>query len=219
VSLSFGRVLKATEADRAAPLRGPPPHPLPLGRRVPRVEVDALERARHLLAESERRAAQITERAERQAAALRLEAEARARAEAAATIAGQALALAEQRARSEERQTDRIVEIARLLAERLLGEVLELSPERVASLARQAIAQVRGAAHVTLLAHPEDVPHLQAAVQTWDLELRTLRVVPDPSAARGNLRLETEIGTLEAALGPQLDRLAAKVREELGHAR
>ena len=43
-------------------------------------------------------------------------------------------------------------------------------------------------------------------------------VVVDAKRARGSLRLDTELGSLDADLAPQLDRLAEKLREALRHA-
>jgi flagellar biosynthesis/type III secretory pathway protein FliH len=37
----------------------------------------------------------------------------------------------------------------------------------------------------------------------------------DPARQRGQLRLETDVGVLDADLAPQLDRLVAKLRESL----
>ena len=53
------------------------------------------------------------------------------------------------------------------------------------------------------------LPSLGVAVET-------VRVVPDGSRARGSLRIETDIGVLDADLAPQLDRLALRLRETLG---
>ena len=49
------------------------------------------------------------------------------------------------------------------------------------------------------------------------LSAELTRVVADPRRPLHNLRLETEIGTLDAELAPQLERLALKLRETLGH--
>ena len=54
------------------------------------------------------------------------------------------------------------------------------------------------------------VPSLGVAVES-------VRVVPDGSRARGSLRIETDIGVLDADLAPQLDRLALRLRETLSH--
>jgi flagellar biosynthesis/type III secretory pathway protein FliH len=45
------------------------------------------------------------------------------------------------------------------------------------------------------------------------------QISPDPARPRGSLRFETEIGTLDADVAPQLDRLAERLREALRHER
>jgi hypothetical protein len=42
-------------------------------------------------------------------------------------------------------------------------------------------------------------------------------VLADPERPRNSLRLDTDIGVLDADLAPQLDRLLPKLRESLGH--
>jgi len=157
--------------------------------------------------------------AERAAAELRLRAEAEGRADAAAKIAAHAIALRQNEARADERALNRSVELARLLAERLLGESLRVAPEQVVALAKQALSEARGARRIHLVAHPEDAQILEHSLPALGLDPSTAQVRVDPSRARGNLRIETEIGVLDAELAPQLERLSLKLRESLAHDR
>jgi flagellar biosynthesis/type III secretory pathway protein FliH len=43
------------------------------------------------------------------------------------------------------------------------------------------------------------------------------RIVPDATRTRGSLRFDTDLGTLDADLAPQLDRLAKKLRASIPH--
>ena len=190
---------------------------LPRGRVVRREVLEAAERARTLIATAEARAAALIGDAERATTELRLRVETEARADAAAKIAARALALRHHEARADERALDRCVELARLLAERLLGESLRVAPEQVVALARQALAEARGARRITLVAHPDDAKLLAISLPTLGLDAATAQVREDPARSRGNLRIETEIGILDAELAPQLERLALKLRESLGH--
>lgn len=214
MTLSRGRVVPASELGEAIPVEGGR-RGLPRGRVEPADVVDAADRARGLVAAAEREAAAILDEARREAAQLRLRAEEEGRAEAAAEVAARAVALAEHEARADERELDRSVELARLLAERLLGEQLELDPGRVVALARQALAEARGARNITIVAHPEDVAVLERSMKALGLDPGTCRIQADTSRARGNLRLETDIGVLDAELSPQLERLALKLRQSL----
>jgi flagellar biosynthesis/type III secretory pathway protein FliH len=157
--------------------------------------------------------------AERAAAELRLRAEAEGRADAAAKIAARALALRHHEACADERALGRSVELARLLAERLLGESLRVAPEQVTALAKQALGEARGARRISLVAHPEDARILEQNLLALGLDPSTARVRADAQRTRGNLRIETEIGVLDAELAPQLERLSLKLRESLTHDR
>jgi len=42
-----------------------------------------------------------------------------------------------------------------------------------------------------------------------------VRIVPDATRPRGSLRFETDLGTLDADLAPQLDHLTKKLRAAL----
>jgi flagellar biosynthesis/type III secretory pathway protein FliH len=218
MTLAVGRVIKAeglTQAVRAPLLVEE--KTLPRGQVVRREVLEAALRAQSLLAAAEERAARIVSDAERAAAELRLRAEAEARADGAAKIAARALALRHHEARADERALDRSVELARLLAERLLGESLRVSPELVVALARQALTEARGARRILLVAHPEDAKILEHSLHALGLAAGTAEVRGDAAQSRGNLRIETEIGLLDADLSPQLERLSLKLRESLSH--
>ncbi|HTA92491.1 MAG TPA: FliH/SctL family protein [Polyangiaceae bacterium] len=220
MKLSLGRVVKAEALADAARLDLEiEEKTLPRGQIVRREVLEAAERARRLLADAERRASDIVGDAERAAAELRLQAEAEGRADAAAKVAARALALRHHEARADERTLDRSVELARLLAERLLGESLRVAPEQVIALAKQALAEARGARRISLVAHPDDARILEQSLPSLGLDPATAKVRADATRSRGNLRIETEIGVLDAELAPQLERLALKLRESLRHDR
>lgn len=214
MTLTRGRILPAGGAERVSlPARG---EPVARGRVLRREVFDAQERAREIVRAAEEKADAIVHESERAAAAVRLRAEAEGRADAAARLAAHALALASLEARLTERQLDRVVELARLLAERLVGEALGLDPELVVGRARELLASARGARQAVIVAHPEDATVLERSLPLLGLELDLVRVTRDPRRSRGSLRVETEIGVLDGDLAPQLERLALKLRERLG---
>jgi flagellar assembly protein FliH/type III secretion protein L len=174
------------------------------------------ERQAELIVQSARENARAEmAEARRECASIHLRAEEEARADAVARLAAHALALEVRESKAEERQLDRIVELARLLAERLLGEALELDPTRVQALARQVLISARGARSITIAAHPRDIEALQQLKEEPMLKEASLRVEVDPNRERGSLRLATELGVLDADLAPQLTRLAQRLREIL----
>jgi flagellar biosynthesis/type III secretory pathway protein FliH len=217
--IARGRVLSRDEAAAGTPVRAPQweRRGLAFGRVAPRNVVDASAEASRLVAQARAEATQLLATAERQVADLKLRAEAEARAEAAAKLASHALALASHEAKAEERALDRSVALARLLAERLLGASLAMVPEQVVSLARQALAEARGARRLSIVAHPEDAKLLSGSLASLGVAVETVRLVPDTARARGSLRIETDIGVLDADLAPQLDRLALRLRETLAN--
>jgi flagellar biosynthesis/type III secretory pathway protein FliH len=217
--MSRGRVLPREAATGAEPLprlAGAQPG-LPFGRVAPKALVDASAEAARLLAQARVEARQLVQAAERKAADLKLLAEAEARAEASAKLAAHALSLATHEAKADERALERNVALARLLAERLLGASLAVAPEQVVTLARQALSEARGARRLAIVAHPDDAKLLSEALPSLGIAIETLRVSPDPTRQRGSLRIETDIGVLDADLAPQLDRLALRLRESLLH--
>jgi flagellar biosynthesis/type III secretory pathway protein FliH len=220
MKVGLGRVIKADGLAAAAPVSLEiDEKTLPRGQLVRREVLAAADRARSLLAAAEEQAAKLIDDAERAAAELCLRAETEARADAAARIAARALALRHYEARADERSLDRCVELARLLAERLLGESLRVAPEQVTALARQALSEARGARRITLVAHPEDAKLLEFSLPALGLDAAVVLLRADPTRSRGNLRIETEIGVLDAELAPQLERLSLKLRESLSHER
>ena len=214
-----GRVLTREQAQSAQPVRRRtlPERGLPFGRVVPKALVDASAEATRILARARVEAQALVAAAERRAADLKLLAEAEARAEASAKLAAHALSLATHEAKADERSLERTVSLARLLAERLLGASLAVAPEQVVTLAQQALSEARGARRLSIVAHPEDAQLLSQSLPSLGVAVETVRIVSDGARARGSLRIETDIGVLDADLAPQLDRLALRLRETLSH--
>lgn len=216
MTLGRGRVIKANALGAGTERVTSNATPRwPRGRVASRALVEAAERAQAVVAAAERRASEILAAAEAQAAGVRLRAEEEGRADGAAAVAAQAIALSSREARADERQLDRSVELARLLAERLLGAELALDASRIVALARRALDETRGARQVKIVAHPDDLALLEREASALRLESSATRFEPDAKRARGNLRIETEVGVLDAELGPQLERLALKLREAI----
>jgi flagellar biosynthesis/type III secretory pathway protein FliH len=120
-----------------------------------------------------------------------------------------------QTADAEEAAIDRIVSLSRVLAERLLGTALGLEPETIVRLAHGVLAEARSAARILLYAHPAQVAVLESATAAFDPEGRVHRICADSALGMGDVRLETELGTVEARLDAELDRLARRLRDVL----
>jgi flagellar biosynthesis/type III secretory pathway protein FliH len=209
MTLSMGRIVRAaTGADQAIALRGASP----FGRRVPREVVDASLEAHQRLARADRAAETIVERAQRQADDIALRAEEAGRAEAVAALAAWSARLAAREMDQDAQSADRIVALARLLAERLIGRALELDPSVVSGLAHQVLSEARAARQVRIRVRPEHAEILRDALA--GLEAR-IDLETDESLEPGSLHLLTDAGELDARLGARLDRLAARLRDSL----
>jgi flagellar biosynthesis/type III secretory pathway protein FliH len=207
---------------KRASLEGAEPTTLPkptaaraAGRVVQARVIEAEAEARRILDAADARARALVGAAERAASEVRLRAESEGRADGIASVAARAVALAHTEARAEERQLERTIELARVLAERLLGEALALSPERVTALARQALKEARGARQVKIVAHPADAAILEQSLDELGVEPACVSIGRDENRERGSLQMVTDIGILDAELAPQLARLAIKLREAL----
>ena len=91
---------------------------------------------------------------------------------------------------------------------------LGLCPERILLLAKQCIREGRGSSRLLLYAHPGDAAYLRQQMDQLNPdELVELQIQSDPDLMQGDLRVETDVGTIDARIGTQLANLAAKIRE------
>jgi type III secretion protein L len=103
-----------------------------------------------------------------------------------------------------------LVQLALEVARRVVGAAAERDPDVVVGSATRAIAAARHRASLTLHVNPDDL----AAIGAADSRLaalaggRAIAVVADGAVARGGAVVETEAGSVDARLEPQLDALA-----------
>ena len=178
------------------------------GRRIAREELDARARARALVQDAEARVKEVLVDAVERATM-------DTRAAEQAKLAAQFLVLRAADEQRAARDLDRAVELAALLAERMLGAALVQDPALVATLASQALAEARGARRARIEANPSDAAILASHVAVLGLPAGGVEIVPNEALSRGSLVLHTDLGTLDARLTPQLERLAAALRDAL----
>ena len=150
----------------------------------------------------------VTERARGQA-------KVEARAQLEAELSAKFLALHAREERRAELDIDRTVKLAVLLAERLLGTELETRPERIAEMAQAALREARGARRAVIEAAPLDAEALRTNLSQLEFPPECLEVRSNADLSRGSLSIHTDIGTLDARLNPQLERLAAALHDAL----
>ena len=185
-----------------------------LVRRVAREQLEAQQHAEQLLAEARQQSEAIVAEARARAQSVAAEAAREAAEVEQAKLAAVLLALRDREEREAEAGLDRSVQLATVLAERLLGESLRVDPQTVAKLARQALVEAQGARTVRIDAHPDDVLGLQQHLALLQIA-QVASISPDATLQRGSLRLHTDLGTIDAQLGPQLERLARALRDAL----
>jgi flagellar biosynthesis/type III secretory pathway protein FliH len=160
------------------------------------VEASAIEASR-IVAEAHDQAASMIDEAAREAGAVSAAAWLVLRsAEARGLAASEGLAL----------------DVARLLAERLIGRAINDEPALMVDLAREALRTVVRARRVVLRLHPADAESIRDRLNELGIEATAIDVCADPERPRGGLRAETDLGDIDADIGPQLDRLLDVLR-------
>jgi flagellar assembly protein FliH len=110
------------------------------------------------------------------------------------------------------------LELAFLLAHKIVGDELQIRPEAVADIAKSAVKQVLDCDQIRLRVNPDDVAHLRAI--QGDLESMLGKTAPleiraDQSVERGGCLIETERGNLDARIASQLETLRAGLKDQL----
>jgi type III secretion protein L len=186
---------------------------LGIAKRVAASIVDAHGESERILARARAHADAIISAAKASATSVAESAASEARERELARVAAEVLVFRSSIEGRAEREIDRTIEIAVLLAERLVGDAIAAEPARVKALALGALHETRGARQMRVEACPADVPELTAVLAELGEGVAT--VEPQPELARGSLVVHTELGRVDARLAPQLARLAEALREAL----
>lgn len=211
MSIGHARVIKAdgsASAPSATAARSET-----FARRVPALVVDARAEADRIMREAMTAADAIVADARDSALAIGEAATRAAREQEVARVLAELIALRVSEEQRAERELDRTVEIAALLAERVIGEAIAVEPARIAALAQSALRETRGARKMRIEACKDDVAALEAMLAGLADTIATVEVSAD--LLRGSLIVHTELGRIDAQLGPQLTRLAEALREAL----
>ncbi len=111
-----------------------------------------------------------------------------------------------------ESSLDRTTELAVALAERLIGGALEIAPEKIVDMAKTALFESKGARKTRIEGNPIDVGALREHTDSLG---ESIVIEPNADLARGSLVLHTDLGTIDARLTPQLERLARALKDAL----
>ena len=95
------------------------------------------------------------------------------------------------------------------LSEHILASVLDVQPERVVDVARNALRRVVDRRRVTLTVHPDDLEILSDSIKRLQAELGGIEhceVQADRRIGRGGALLRTEAGEIDVTVDTQLER-------------
>ncbi len=213
MTIARARVIKATPTtDHGATSAPTAVAPSPsaahgYARRVPREIVEASTAAARILEDARASAAAVAEAAAREA-----------REREIARVAAELVALRIVEEERAARSVDRTIEIAKVLAERIIGDALAIDPARIGALAVEALRQTRGARQIRVEASPSDVEPLRAILAELagaGAMAPVLAIDANAELGRGSLVVHTELGRVDARLEPQLARRAEALREAL----
>jgi type III secretion protein L len=176
---------------------------------VPREEIAASAEATRILEEAEARAQKVLDSArEAYAESVRKgfeEGYARGVEQWAEAIG----AARESVARSIERSQQQVARLALRIAEKILRQKLETSPEALAPVVDEALRslQAQPQSRVVLRVHPDDRSPLEERKARWLARfpgLESLKVVADEELPRGSCRIESDFGMVDATIETQL---------------
>lgn len=108
------------------------------------------------------------------------------------------------------------IELAFLLAQRILGAELQSRPEAVSDVVRNALRQVLDCDQVRLRVNDADIDYLRSVQSDLENVLSQgvkLEIRADSSIERGGCMIDTERGTLDARIMSQLDTLRAGMKD------
>lgn len=186
-------------------------------RLVPREAVDAVGRARALLAEAERERDRVLASAREEAEALRTQAYREGREQARAESSAWMTAATARWSAALEAEQSSVVTLACDVVLAVLGRESSLGVEVVRDVTKQALSRVRRARRVVLKVSPHEIDGVRAAMQAWlpaGMTPDVLDVESDPSVRAGGVIVETELGRLDARLDVQLAAIRRALAQE-----
>lgn len=214
MSIGRARIVKAAfDAARVATAPTEVDTAPALARRVPAAVMAAKEEAERILEAARRDAEAMAREARAEAERTAADAAANARETALARLAAETLVARAAEEQRRERDLQRTVELATILAERIVGEALAIEPTRLRHLAAEVLRETRGARKLRIEANASDLEALRGLLDSLDLPMAELEA--NPELGPGSLVVQTELGRVDARLKPQLSHLADALHEAM----
>lgn len=201
-------------------LSAPLPDRLPLRQARPVVDsatFDAHQKAKEIIQEAERKAAQINE----QASLEREEAMESAQEEGYQNGLAQAseilLQAREEAAEIIAASESELIRLSLVIAEKIIGRSLEIDQHSILAIVAQAVENVRQQREIVLRIHPEDAKIIREnRRELLDMlgRIKDIAIKEDGEVTRGGCIIETESGTIDASLDAQLAMLKQRLLGE-----
>ncbi len=110
-----------------------------------------------------------------------------------------------------------IIELAVLIAERIIGKSLVTAPEAVLGIVREAMSRIVSGETVVLKVSEDDLPAINERYEEWlglSGNAREFRIEADRRLRRGDCLIETEGGIVDAVIANRLDFIAEEILKQ-----
>lgn len=206
------RIIRAPDvvADRVERLFEPASATRVVSARV----VDAIEEADLELERASREADRMLEEARREADRLREEARSEGHEEGLAEVVELMAQARKEYSALIEGAEDDMLELAARLAERIVGEALELDPSRMQRIAADVLRHARGKQQITVSVAPSDREALEPATGELSrvVDGVAVHLEADPALDRGSCVIQTETGRIDGRIETQLETLLRAIK-------
>ncbi|MFW5968084.1 MAG: type III secretion system stator protein SctL [Persicimonas sp.] len=176
--------------------------------------VDSIEEANLQLERASREAERMLEEARREAERLREEARTEGHEEGLAEVVELMAQARKEYSALIEGAEDDMLQLAARLAERIVGEALELDPSRIQRIVADVLRHARGKQQITVHVAPADREALDSA--TGELaqvvDGVAVHLESDPELGRGSCVIQTETGRIDGRIETQLDTLLRAIK-------
>lgn len=126
--------------------------------------------------------------------------------------------LAAERADLSARFEEQLVSLATQMAEKILNAELNVKPEMLVGIVKNALRSMTEAKQVTLRVHPQDLDLIKKRTEEFAAFLSSSAVLdlrPDDTIVRGDCLVDSDLGSLDARLATQLTSLKQQLELSL----
>lgn len=177
--------------------------------------VDSLEQARVDIDAARQRAEAIIDEARAEAERVREQARAEGHAHGVEEVVDHIARARREYAAAMEATEDDMLELAARLARRIVGEAIEVQPQRVQKMVAQVLRHARGKREIVVRVAPDDLGTLEERAAEFSRQVDGVPVhfESDASLERGSCVIQTESGRIDGRIATQLQTLLRALKE------